>query len=294
MNTHHTGDIDRDALGAQLEREAELHTPFLEKAARWLRELMGGDDGADLAVGRVLDAGSGPGVATCLLARTFPHADVVAVDQDPALLERVRLRAAKQRLSARVSVQRADLPGEFDALSPADLIWTSRFVHHLGHQQAALDALSATLRPGGTLAVVESGLPPRFLPRDIGMGRPGFQARLDAAVEDHFASLRAELPGSTRVVEDWPAMMARAGLVPTGSRTFLTDLPAPLELSAREHLHSHLSRLLERIGDRLDAEDRAVLERLVDGDACTGILWRPDAFYLAATTVHTARACTGR
>ncbi|WP_411144628.1 class I SAM-dependent methyltransferase [Streptomyces sp. x-80] len=291
MNVHHTEDIDWDALGAQLEREAELHTPFLEKAAGWLRDLLGAGDGAHTRIHRVLDVGSGPGVATCLLARFFPHAETVAVDQTAGLLERARMRAARQHLSGRVITQRADLPEEFGTLSPADLIWTSHVVHHLGDQQAALDALAASLRSGGMLAVVERGLAPRFLPRDIGMGRPGLQARLDAAMEDRFTAIRDQLPGSEPTVEDWPAMLARAGLIPTGTRTFLTDLPAPLGLPAREHLHAHLTRLHTLIGDRLDDEDRTTLERLVDGDACTGILWRPDAFYLAATTVHTARAC---
>ncbi|MEC4020210.1 hypothetical protein [Streptomyces sp. H27-D2] len=67
MNTHHTGDIDWDALGAQLEREAELHAPSREQAAGWLRELLRTSDGADTAAGRVLDVGSGPGVATEVL-----------------------------------------------------------------------------------------------------------------------------------------------------------------------------------------------------------------------------------
>ncbi|MET9295887.1 class I SAM-dependent methyltransferase [Streptomyces sp. NPDC003077] len=294
MNPHHTGDLDRDALGARLERQAELHLPSLVEAAEWLRGMLCAGRGADSLVGRVLDVGSGPGVGSCLLAQYFPRAEVVAVDQDAGLLERALARAGKQGVDDRVVAQRAELPGDFEELGSAELIWTSHAVHHLGDQQAALDALAARLRPGGVLAVAERGLPPRFLPRDIGIGRPGLQARLDAAAEDRFTSMRAALPGCARTVEDWPAMLARAGLVPTGTRTFLTDLPAPLDLPAREHLHAHLMWLRDRIGDRLDEEDRTTLECLVDGDACTGILWRPDAFYLSATTVHTARACARR
>lgn len=40
----------------------------------------------------------------------------------------------------------------------------------------------------------------------------------------------------------------------------------------------------------LDAEDLATLDALLDREAPTGILDRPDAFYLTAITVHTARA----
>ncbi len=104
--------------------------------------------------------------------------------------------------------------------------------------------------------------------------------------------MRAGLPGSRAVVEDWPALLAGAGLEPAGTRTFLTDVPAPLPRPAREYLRDHLTRLLTASGDQLAADDREVLEQLVDETAETGVLRRPDAFYLNATTVHTGRAVT--
>ncbi|WP_371097034.1 hypothetical protein [Streptomyces sanglieri] len=115
------------------------------------------------------------------------------------------------------------------------------------------------------------------------MGRPGLQARLDAASEGAIGDLRDRLPGSVRTVEDCPAMMARAGLIPSGTRSFFTDLPLPLGMPARDHLQTHLIRLRDQIGDRL--------EHLADSDTCTGILGRPDAFYVTAATVHMARSC---
>ncbi|MFI8852615.1 class I SAM-dependent methyltransferase [Streptomyces sp. 891-h] len=291
MTHSHAEDIDWEALSAALEREAELHLPALETAADWLRGLLGADSPGDGRVSRVLDIGSGPGVVTCLLAQRFPGAGTVAVDQAPGLLDRTLTRAAEQGLNGRVSPLRAALPEDLDTLGSADLIWTSHAVHHLGDQQAALDALATRLRPGGVLAVAERGLPPRFLPRDIGLGRPGLQARLDAALEERFTAMRAALPGSTSTVEDWPAMLSHAGLVPTGSRTFLTDHPSPLSLPAREHLHNTLTRLRDHLAPYLDEEDLTTIDSLLHGDACSGILWRPDAFFLSATTVHTARAC---
>ncbi|MEU8139415.1 class I SAM-dependent methyltransferase [Streptodolium elevatio] len=280
-------DVDWDELGPLLERGAELQMPALEQAAAWLGELVGDGD----AVARVLDVGSGPGVAACVLAGAFPRAEVVAVDQADGLLARVRARAAERGLADRLVTRKADLPDAFTELPSADLVWTSDVVHHFGDQQAALRDLAARLRPGGVLAVGERGLPLRFLPRDIGIGRPGLLPRLEVANEARFAAMRAELPGAVSLVEDWPAMLAAAGLVPTGSRTFLTDHPAPLGLAAREQLHNHLTRLRSLLDTELDAQDRETLDRLVDDGAPTGILWRPDAFYLTATTVHTARAC---
>lgn len=281
---HGSHDVDWDSIATELIRGAELQLSEYGEAAAWLRGLTG-----EAAVGRVLDVGSGPGVVSCVLAEAFPTAEVVAVDQAEGLLERVRVRAAEHRLGDRVSVHRADLPDEFGSLPTADLVWTSNVVHHLGDQQGALRGLAERLRPGGILAVAERGLPLRYLPRDFGIGRPGLQSRLEAVHEELFAEMRAELPGATEVVEDWPAMLARAGLVPTGTRTFLTDVPRPLGPEAREYLHTYLTRMRERLADRLSAEDLDTLDRLLDDDAPTGIMWRPDAFFLMATTVHTAR-----
>ncbi|WP_030392276.1 class I SAM-dependent methyltransferase [Kitasatospora purpeofusca] len=280
----HDGDFDWDALAVHLEREADLQSPAVTEAAHWLRGLLDGTP-----VQRVLDVGSGPGVIAGLLADAFPSAEVVAVDQSAALLERARVRSV-----GRVGTRQAELPEDFGTLGSAELIWSGNAIHHLGDQQAALTALAGTLRPGGLLAVAERGLPARYLPRDLGLGRPGLQARLDAAHEEVFAQMREATPGAVAVVEDWPAMLAEAGLVPSGTRTFLVDRPAPLDTAAREFLHVQLSRRREQLDTQLDAEDRAVLDALLDREAPTGILARSDAFYLTAITVHTARAAADR
>ena len=287
---HGDEDFDWEAMADFLEREAELRIPFAEEASAWLRGvLLEGGCGPD-TVGRVLDVGSGPGVYTALLAHAFPQAETVAVDGEPSLLERARSRAEREGLGGRVQTFEAQLPDDIGHLGSGDVVWTSHVVHHIGDQQAALDALAGSVRPGGLLAVVERGLAPRFLPRDIGLGRPGLQARLEALNQDWFAEMRAALPGHTQTVEDWPAMLARAGLAPAGTRTFLTDIPAPLEPRARAHLHAQLTRDREVLDERLDAEDMLVVDALLDKEAPTGIMHRPDAFYLTATTVHTGRA----
>ncbi|NLU72282.1 class I SAM-dependent methyltransferase [Streptomyces sp. HNM0575] len=276
-------------MAVHLEREAELRVPFVEEALAWLRGLLlEGGCGPDTAE-RALDVGSGPGVFTALLARSFPQAAVVAVDGEPGLLQRVRDRAAREGVSSNVTTHEARLPEELGTLGSADLIWTSNVVHHIGDQQAALDALAASVRPGGLLAVVERGLSPRYLPRDIGLGRPGLLARLEAANEERYTAMREALPGHTAVVEDWPAMLARAGLVPAGTRTFLTDLPAPLGPEGRAHLRDRLARARETLDEWLSPEDLPVLDALLSDDSPTGILHRPDVFYLTATTVHAGR-----
>ncbi|CAM5235393.1 SAM-dependent methyltransferase [Streptomyces xanthochromogenes] len=281
---HQHGDLDWEVMAAHLVNSGELQLPVLRRTAGRLSELLG----PEREVRRVLDIGSGPGVMTCVLAETFPAAETVAVDGAAALLTHTRDRAERLGVGERVAVRHAELPDSLDgALGTADLIWSSKAVHHIGDQQGVLGALAGALNPGGMLAVAEGGLPMRFLPRDIGTGRPGLQARLDAAQEYWFEIMRSELPGSTAVVEDWPAMFRRAGLTGVASFTLLLDLPAPLGEAARTFLHAQLTRLREMMSESLDEADVETLDLLLDADAPEGILRRTDAFLLSATTVHT-------
>lgn len=280
---HQHGDLDWEAMAAHLENSGELQLPVLRRTAARLGELLGPEH----EVRRVLDIGSGPGVMTCVLADTFAAAETVAMDGAPALLTHTKGRAERLGVGERVGVLHAELPEGLDELGTADLIWSSKAVHHIGDQQGVLDALARALNPGGLLAVAEGGLPTRFLPRDIGTGRPGLQARLDAAQEYWFEVMRAELPGSASVVEDWPAMFRRAGLTRVASFTLLLDLPAPLGEPARAFLHTQLTRLRETMSESLDAADIKTLDLLLDRESPDGILRRADAFLLSATTVHT-------
>ncbi|WP_351222819.1 class I SAM-dependent methyltransferase [Streptomyces sp. NPDC002133] len=276
--------MDWDELTPLLERGAELQQPLYAQAAAWIGEQL-----PAAAVRRVLDIGSGPGVITCLLAEAFPHAEVVAVDSTPALLDRAMARAERRGLGDRVRTHTAEMPGGMDDLGDADLIWAGNSVHHLGDQRAALTGLARRLRPGGMLAVVEGGLQPRHLPRDIGIGRPGLESRIDAASGDWFEEMRGALPDTKAEVEDWRALLAEAGLAPSATRSFLLDIPAPVTVVVREQLVSAFTWQRKALAGRLSDDDAAVLDRLLDPDDEEGFMRRPDCFLLAARTVHTAR-----
>ncbi|CAL9374649.1 class I SAM-dependent methyltransferase [Streptomyces sp. enrichment culture] len=281
---HHGHDhehLDWAELAPLLESQAEVFTPLYERALAWLAKEV-------TEPGLIVDAGSGPGVISGLFAETFPGARIVAVDGSEALLERARARVGRLGAGDRFDTLTGDLPEVLAELDyPADLLWASRSIHHLGDQGAALAACAERLAPGGTLAVLEGGLPARFLPRDIGFGRPGLQARIDAVEEERFTRMREELPGSVVQVEDWPALLTAAGLHHTRSRTFLLDLPAPLPDRARAHVADSLTRTRDMVGEHLDADDRATLDRLVDPGDPASVHHRPDVFVLAAHTVHT-------
>lgn len=281
---HDPADPDWDVMGPLLEQNAELSAGQYTEAARWIAALPDAPK-----VRRVLDIGSGPGVIACLLAEVFPEAEVVAVDGTPALLERTRDRAERLGLADRVTTLHADLPGELGRAGEADLIWVGNALHHMGDQRAVLAGFAGLLRPGGTVALVEGGLQPRHLPRDIGFGRPGLEERLDAIQAEAFERMRAELPGAKRETENWAALFTAVGLAPQGTRSFLLDLPAPLTDVARDHVIADFARRRAGLGEQLDAEDNAVLDRLTDPADPAGLHRRADTFLLLARTFHLGR-----
>ncbi|MCM2410532.1 class I SAM-dependent methyltransferase [Streptomyces sp. RKAG290] len=283
---HHrgTGDLDWEVMGPVLEQNAELSSAQYTEAARWIAGLPTAPK-----VRRVLDIGSGPGVISCLLAEVFPQAEVVAVDGTPALLERARNRAQRLGTGDRVTTLHADLPGELAKVPRADLIWAGNALHHMGDQRAALAGFAGLLRPGGTVALVEGGLKPRRLPRDIGFGRPGLEDRLDAVQSAAFEQMRADLPDAKRETEDWAALFTAVGLTPQGTRSFLLDLPAPLTDVARAHVIAEFGRWREMLSGEVTADDLAALDRLLDPQDPAGLHHRPDVHLLMARTVHLGR-----
>lgn len=278
---HNHGDIDFAKMIPMLEGQAQLFAPLYADALAWLSR-------QQPEPGLIVDAGSGPGIISGFFAEAFPEARIVAADSSAALLDRARENAERLGNTDRFSTIEAELPDGLGELEyPADLVWSSRVVHHVGDQSAALTALAAVLAPGGTLAVMEGGLAERYLPRDLGFGRPGLETRLDLIEQTWFTEMRTTLPGHVRETEDWPALLTAAGLRHSGTRTFLLDLPAPLTDQARAHVIDAFDRRRTMFGDELDAEDRATLDRLLDPDDKAGLHHRPDLFVLSALTLYT-------
>jgi len=108
---------------------------------------------------RVLDVASGTAAVAIELARAQPARTVVGVDQSPEMLEAGRDRVAQAGLSERIELRdgRAEaLPfadGEVDALTFTYLL---RYVDDV---PATLRELARVVRPGGTVAMLEFGLP---------------------------------------------------------------------------------------------------------------------------------------
>ena len=108
---------------------------------------------------RVLDAATGTAAVAIELAGSSPDRTVVGVDQSPEMLAAGRERIARGGLSDRIELREGraeDLPvgdAEFDAVTFTYLL---RYVDDV---PATLRELVRVVRPGGTVALLEFGLP---------------------------------------------------------------------------------------------------------------------------------------
>jgi demethylmenaquinone methyltransferase/2-methoxy-6-polyprenyl-1,4-benzoquinol methylase len=108
---------------------------------------------------RVLDVASGTAAVAIALVRADASRAVVGVDQSPEMLAAGSERVAHEGLSEQIELREAraeDLPfadGEFDALTFTYLL---RYVDDV---PATLRELARVVRPGGTVAMLEFGLP---------------------------------------------------------------------------------------------------------------------------------------
>jgi len=108
---------------------------------------------------RVLDVASGTAAVAIELVRADASRAVVGVDQSPEMLAAGSERVAHEGLSEQIELREAraeDLPfadGEFDALTFTYLL------RYVDDAPATLRELARVVRPGGTVAMLEFGLP---------------------------------------------------------------------------------------------------------------------------------------
>jgi demethylmenaquinone methyltransferase/2-methoxy-6-polyprenyl-1,4-benzoquinol methylase len=128
---------------------------------RWRRALV--DEVAPAAGQRILDVATGTGmVAAELLGRA--DCSVVGIDQSKEMLAAARARFAND--GARVELvegQAEELPfaqESFDALTVTYLL------RYVDDPPATVRELARVVRPGGRVATLEFGVPPRRVPRE--------------------------------------------------------------------------------------------------------------------------------
>jgi SAM-dependent methyltransferase len=266
---HGHGHSDDDAFAEMLDLDAEVLHEYLTELFGWLHERSAG------RTRRILDLGSGSGTGTLALARRFPGAEVVAVDMSAPMLHRIRDKARALGLAERIHTVQADLDAGWPAIEPVDLVWASASLHHLADPDRVLAEVHATLRPGGLFAVAELASFPHFLPDDIGLGRPGLEARCHALTRHDVPMLGA----------DWGPRLRKAGFTVEAERPFKIALTPPLPAAAGRYAQAALGRLRSGLGERLDPEDRETLDTLLAHD---GLLSRTDLTVRTTRTVWLA------
>lgn len=108
----------------------------------------------------VLEPGPGMGFFTLELARRVGDAGrVVAVDIQPKMLAVLNLRAAKAGLRNRVETRLIppDSMGLTDLAGKVDFVLAFAMVHELPDAEGFFRELAGTLKPGGTVLLVEPG-----------------------------------------------------------------------------------------------------------------------------------------
>jgi demethylmenaquinone methyltransferase / 2-methoxy-6-polyprenyl-1,4-benzoquinol methylase len=108
---------------------------------------------------RVLDVATGTAAVAIELARAVPERTVLGIDQSAGMLAAARRRVERAGLADRIELREShaeSLPfagGEFDALTFTYLL---RYVDDV---PSTMEELVRVVRPGGTVAMLEFGLP---------------------------------------------------------------------------------------------------------------------------------------
>lgn len=214
--------------------------------------------------------GSGTGTGTFALLERFSVAHVIALDVSAPLLDHLGDRARSLGVTNRIHTVQADLNRALPSIDTVDLAWASSSLHHLADPDRVLGEILTLLRPGGLLVVAEMDSFPRFLPVDLGLGRPGLEARVHAALADRRA---AEVP---HLGADWAARLSGAGFSVDAERSFAIELLPPLPASSGRYAEVVLRRLRSGLEGGMSPEDLATLDTLVASDGPDGVGQRND------------------
>ena len=218
---------------------------------------------------RVVDLGAGTGTGAVGLARRLPDAEVVAVDVAERSLARVAAKAQAAGVGDRVRTLVADLDAGWPDLGPVDLTWASMSLHHLA-DPAPLAGRAPPDDPARrvSLAVSEFDEPLRFLPDDLGTGRPGFET------PGARGAVRVHAEAVPNIGAAWAAMLDDAGWTVVDQHDVVIDERRRSTRSPAATRAAWFDRLAHGLDGRLDAEDERTLAALLTTTArrvcCTG------------------------
>ncbi|NKX54534.1 class I SAM-dependent methyltransferase [Arthrobacter mobilis] len=267
-HTHH----DAAGLAELLDLDAEVLATYLAAVTGWTRQH------APELPRTVVDLGAGTGAGSLALARRFETAAVVAVDRSAVMLERVRAAAREQGLAGRLRVVQADLDVAWPEVGAVDIAWAASSLHEVADPERVLRDAYAALNPGGLLVVIEMDTLPRFLPDDVGTGRPGLESRC------HEALAQADWNRHP----DWRPHLEQAGFQIAAQRSFSTEAGQASPGTGR-YAQAYLRLIRPALDGRLGAEDLDTLDHLLAEDGPHALLRRRDLAVRGTRTAWAAR-----
>ena len=129
------------------------------------------------AGGSVADIGCGNGQALLFLAKGYPNAQLVGLDNYAPAIEAANANAREAGLADRVRYEVCDvtegIPGTYDLITSFDV------VHDMPHPRPAMREIRKALKPGGTYFVLEfnfSGDLQHNIDHPLGIGAFGYSA----------------------------------------------------------------------------------------------------------------------
>lgn len=270
---HGSGQAHHEAgLAELLDLDAEVLGPYLDEVTAWVGQY------APDVPRTVVDLGAGTGTGSLALARRFHSAAVVAVDRSALMLDRLRTAARGQGLADRLRVVQADLDVAWPEVGAVDVVWAASSLHEVADPDRVFRDVHAALNPGGLLVVIEMDDLPRFLPDDVGLGRPGLESRCHEALAQ----------ANWNSHPDWRPHLAAAGFEVAAQRTFTVDA-SPAPPSTGRYAHAYLRRIRSFLDGRLAADDLGTLDHLLAGDHPDALLHRRDLTVRGSRTAWAAR-----
>lgn len=254
-----------------LDLDAEVHASYLSDLLEWLGQYTE-------APHRVVDVGAGTGTGTLALARRFPAAEIVAIDSSASMLERLGAEARAQELTDRLSLVEADLDFGWPGIGSVDLAWAASSLHHFADPDRVLRDIYIAVRSGGLLVAIEMDGQPRFLPRDLGRGEPGLEARVHKVM--------AQAGWNSH--PDWRPHLEQAGFAVAAQRTFDIDATAPPPKVER-YARTFLTRVRSALDEQLTGDDLDTLDHLLADANPDALLRRRDLAVRGSRTVWVAR-----
>lgn len=226
----------------------------------------------------IIDIGAGTGTGSIALAARFSSAEVLAIDRSTSMLERVQAAAGDRGLAERIRTVQADVDVAWPEVGVVDVAWAASSLHEFADPDRVLRDVYATLNPGGLLVVIEMDTLPRFLPDDIGLGRPGLETRCHEVL--------AQAGGNAH--PNWRPYLERAGFEIVEERRFAIALN-PVPPGTERYADVHLRRIRPALTGKLASDDLNTLDQLLDGGNPAALVNRTDLTVVGSRTAWAAR-----